>query len=710
MPIAPKDVCFPWFTALTFLVGAGAQAGQTAESRPSSYVEEIVVTAQQQKRSVQETLHSIQVFSGDELAESTFRNLEELLITMPNVEVDPGVGIIVRGVPERGYGGDLPTQLTLNDGFFSPGIRHFWDVEQVEILRGVQTTAGSVVGGTFGMSYVRPDFEWSGKTMLNWSPDTHSGELGLALGGPLVDEVLAFRLSVYGRESDGYTTNLFTDQDDWNRREERFYRAALRWQPDDTTDVSFSLLLHDQEIDGGRRVNGLGPDGEGAFRFETRVDAPEFKDERYRDVFLKLRKTFESGLELHTAISDHRWKTASLQDSDRGPEPLGQLSGRSDNSATGLSSYFIYDRNSWSFAGNLYAFLYDVAPVSEIQFPLDILASPVDVATRFTLPTDEWWVAGSRLTATWSGERWSFSGGLAVSGDTAREVRTSESVRLTSSGDQAQDETYDFLIGLLFPTVEDEDNSSDVNVSPMLAISYKLTPEATLGMKWERSYRAGWSRINVAQGRVVPYGAERADEFDLSLRSRWFDGRLFVNGNAFYTEIDDHQLGYSFSDRPLDSHIVNAGRSHNLGVELVVQANAGHFAGSLTASWLEAEFDEYDLPELDPNDLGKQLPNTPRHKFGAQLSYDPGSGFFASTDLTVRPQTVGTFGRADVTNSGRRLVNARIGWRFDGTNVELSLWARNLLDEKYLDRFNRTTATAHPGAPREAGVTLRSSW
>ena len=92
------------------------------------------------------------------------------------------------------------------------------------------------------------------------------------------------------------------------------------------------------------------------------------------------------------------------------------------------------------------------------------------------------------------------------------------------------------------------------------------------------------------------------------------------------------------------------------------------------------------------------------------LTYVAPRGWFAEIDVTARPQTRGDLENHPwVTNEGRDIVNARLGWTFG--RVQASLFARNLLDDEYLDYHSATAVpgevpTYIPGDPREIGMTV----
>ena len=59
----------------------------TAPESPIRHIEEIIVSATPARRSIQKTLHSVEVFSAEQLSVSTARNFDELVAVLPNVEI-----------------------------------------------------------------------------------------------------------------------------------------------------------------------------------------------------------------------------------------------------------------------------------------------------------------------------------------------------------------------------------------------------------------------------------------------------------------------------------------------------------------------------------------------------------------------------------------------------------------------------------------------
>ena len=129
------------FSILATLGVSGAQAEETSGRQ----IEEVIVTAERQEASIQDTSISITAFTGDFLDDFGIRNQKDLQNFVPATTIQP-YDATVRGVGRnfRALGGD-PGVATYMNGVYSEDLltataATFWDVERIEVLRGPQGT------------------------------------------------------------------------------------------------------------------------------------------------------------------------------------------------------------------------------------------------------------------------------------------------------------------------------------------------------------------------------------------------------------------------------------------------------------------------------------------------------------------------------------------------------------------------------------------
>jgi len=235
----------------TAFAQAGAASGQ---------LEEIVVTATRQADTVNRVPLSVTAQTQRNLDQQGIRSISDLQSTVPALQVQRvgGAGVAtvaIRGIQQGGQGAattgfyldDTPLQKRNAGGQDSSSangtpLPALFDLDRVEVLRGPQGTlfGGGSEGGT--IRYITPQPSLTryssyaraeASTTKNGDP---SWEAGVAVGGPIVQDKLGFRASVYKRHTGGFIDiyDPFTQAlryQNANDGEGRIFRASLLWSP-----------------------------------------------------------------------------------------------------------------------------------------------------------------------------------------------------------------------------------------------------------------------------------------------------------------------------------------------------------------------------------------------------------------------------------------------------------------------------------------------
>ncbi|MBV9571851.1 MAG: TonB-dependent receptor [Alphaproteobacteria bacterium] len=232
---------------------------------PSFGVEEVVVTAQRRSEVLSRVPASISAFTTERMEQLNVKDFSDLVRFTPGVTLDEHSGTIsVRGV--NSDAGDATTGVYIDDtpiqlrslGFGSDNtLPAVFDLERVEVLRGPQGTlfgAGSE-GGT--IRYITPqpsltDYSVYGKTEFS---STRYGspnyEAGIAVGGPIVDNQLGFRVSGWWRHDGGYIdqinylTGAVTDKNT-NWTDNLAFHGAMGWEPNGNLTVTPSIFFQNR--------------------------------------------------------------------------------------------------------------------------------------------------------------------------------------------------------------------------------------------------------------------------------------------------------------------------------------------------------------------------------------------------------------------------------------------------------------------------------
>ena len=247
---------------------AAAAANAKNNSTDAQLLGDVVVTATRQADTVNRVPLSISAVTQQALDQQGVKNVSDLQRTVPALTisgVEAGVATYsIRGIVQAGavtattgvYIDDIPLQkrattgVQQNNGTPSPPL---FDLERVEVLRGPQGTlfGGSSEGGTVRFITPQPSLtHYTGSARAEVSSTQYgstSYEVGLGFGGPIIQDKLAFRGSVYDRHTGGYIDlvdpySLKVVHPDANSNESNSYRLALLWAPTENSRATLSYF------------------------------------------------------------------------------------------------------------------------------------------------------------------------------------------------------------------------------------------------------------------------------------------------------------------------------------------------------------------------------------------------------------------------------------------------------------------------------------
>ena len=223
---------------LPSLQARAADSPSAGASDTSSLLEEVVVTAQKRTENIMSVPISITAVSGATLEALEIKDINDISRIAPGVSLLPGgpggggasgaaqstgeTTVVIRGIAATA--GSATTGIYLDDtpitgresGTVYPQI---FDLERVEVLRGPQGTlfgAGSE-GGTVRFITPTPSLTTMSAYAHTEAAFTQGGtpsfEAGVAMGGPIIDDKVGLRASIWTRYDGGYIDryNFFTN-------------------------------------------------------------------------------------------------------------------------------------------------------------------------------------------------------------------------------------------------------------------------------------------------------------------------------------------------------------------------------------------------------------------------------------------------------------------------------------------------------------------
>jgi len=262
-------------TALGALACATAALAQPEASNPKA-LEEVVVTATRQTSTVNKVALSVSAVTQKALDQQGIRSVADLSTQVPGFTYRVTGGDSIPQLSLRGIGGNAiastsggaPTtgvyiddiamqKRNLNGATSGSGtpVPLLYDLDRIEVLRGPQGTlyGGSSEGGTIRFITPNPSLTtYSGSMRVGVSTISGGGignEEGIALGGPIVQDKLGFRIAGFHQVRPGWV-NSYSEFDGHqfasqiNRGEDYSLRGSLLWQV--TPQFKVQLSVHNQ--------------------------------------------------------------------------------------------------------------------------------------------------------------------------------------------------------------------------------------------------------------------------------------------------------------------------------------------------------------------------------------------------------------------------------------------------------------------------------
>jgi outer membrane receptor protein involved in Fe transport len=244
-------------TACLVALGVATPALCQTEGQPAAEtnVDEVIISATRRDENIQDVPISVTAYQQEELTAKGVVGFEGLAVETPGVVLNRPTAnfnnFTARGVATNGYGAnlqgtvavyidELPISTIGNSTNIDPTL---FDVERVEFLRGPQGTlfgSGSLAGALRILTK-RPDlneFDMSALVDLGQTDgDALRQRYNVMVNAPIVKDTLGLRVVGFYRDEEGWVDNIGTGKDNSNTLIDWGGRATLLWEPTDRLSI-----------------------------------------------------------------------------------------------------------------------------------------------------------------------------------------------------------------------------------------------------------------------------------------------------------------------------------------------------------------------------------------------------------------------------------------------------------------------------------------
>lgn len=673
----------------------------------------VVVTGDLWESELQKTTASVSVLDEAALDRNGVQHFEDVINSIPNLTWTGGTSrpryLQIRGIGENSqFEGETPDSSVrfLMDDFDLTGVGtvgNLFDVQQVEVLRGPQAGAfgANAAGGVVKLVSNAPTPFWTGQAEAGIGNDSLL-TAGVAFGGPLLEsdpDQLTFRFSINSLNQDGFRKNQFLNKDDTNERDELTSRLKVRWEPNQLWSFETGFLYAEAN-------NGYDEFTLNNARTDTYSDEPGRDEQETRGASFKAKYLGLDQVELtytgQLTDTDSRysydsdWGAGYLDPTIIGTELesgyfgfLEVLREREVNShELRLDSKDRQDAFGWIDRWTLGLYHHQLDEFSDVdyrdEFGLGVATS--DYQTKSTALFGQ------------------------ASHDFTAHTRLILGLRYEHHKvDFASNVTQDYF-GSLTPGLT-QSNQRDDLWGGKLTLEHDINNHHTLFASFTRGYKAGGANSGAFSlpGDPLTYHAETLYNYEIGLRSNWFEGRLDSQITLFYLDRDDTQLRDSAGSGGFFRYFTsNASGAQHYGLE-------AESTWYLDQNWSVRT--SLGLLDTKLDDSSRNLSNAPSYNYSAGLDYHSNQGIFGSIEVAGSDDYFESNSH-NQKRSAYTLVNASIGYRFD--NWTITLWSKNVFDKKYeervflFDNFDPdglgTQRYEAPAAPRTFGVTANYRW
>ncbi len=563
---------------------AAHSVGLAAQNGP--VFEEVLVTAEKRTESLQNLSQAVTALTAEDVENRQLSSFVDLSAIAPGVNVAKNEGfktvITIRGIGNEANQNAIanPSVSYHLDGVYvaSPFALQtdFLDLERIEVLRGPQGTlfGQNSTGGGINVITKAPTFD-----EVYGSADLTLGEYSqvkarAAVNLPLSDS-LAARISVMSNKHDGFSDNVANGQD-LDDADSISARAKVLYQPSDTFSATLTAQVFDEEVN-GQAQKGIYDPTPGARKLaQDSLSSYELESQLYSltlewdlgAVTLKSLTSYQNDdIAIQRDNDRHDYRTLPpffLLQSYFDPETNEQKTTTQEFNL--ISNEPAFGRLDW-VAGIFYLDTeVDISILERLDFGFDGVFDPFTLDDIYAYGGDVGFISDSKP------ERESIS----VYGQGTWSL--TDRSRLIGGLRYTEDEVYSAVTNFYGREGTEILEIESEKVTGRLALEVDLGDATMLYASYTRGFKPGGSNLTFGREAVVSpivvlpvFEEETIDAYELGLKTDLADGRVRLNGAAFFYTYDN--LQYQATDPEVfQGGVGNIPESEIMGAELELGA------------------------------------------------------------------------------------------------------------------------------------------
>jgi len=258
-------------------------------------------------------------------------------------------------------------------------------------------------------------------------------------------------------------------------------------------------------------------------------------------------------------------------------------------------------------------------------------------------------------------------------------------------------------------TVDSDDSVTTYSLAPR----WRISDDTMLYARVATGYRPGGPNVASPFGNTLPatFDSDTATNYELGIKTDFFDGMLRLDAAVFYIDWEDIQL-LTFDGAVAGNN--NGGTAESQGVEWAATLSPADglsivWSGAYTDAELTSDTDPPGAPlVLTGGEDGDSLPNVPEWSSSLDIDYEwdvftdatafvGGSWRYVGDQMTgFSTELLGAFGDPQIELPSYDVIDLRAGVDFERFTIEL--YAKNVTDEHAVLSF-ANFGQVPPGAP-----------